>query len=68
MNTNANTNTNTQVNITEQEIVQILGELNWLIVLLKKQLVQANKTIEILQKELEKATTTSGSDKGRTHT
>ena len=41
------------VNITEQEIAQIIGELHWTIIVLKKQLLEANQVIEALQKNVE---------------
>ena len=41
------------VNITEQEISQIIGELHWAIIVLKKQLLEANQVIEALQKNAE---------------
>ena len=41
------------VSITEQEIAQVVGELYWSIVVLKKQLREAQKVIEALQKNAE---------------
>ena len=41
------------VSVSEKEISQIIGELHWAIIVLKKQLLEANRVIEALQKNVE---------------